>query len=181
MRPKRGAQRGWPHAAGAEERRRGRHFYEQLGKRTSRQAGSLAGKPASVKCPTTHTYTCKYGRVRIHYLGECLAYSGSPPRVLKCHLLSQARGHALPTTDARRHCSNTSTQQEPSRRSNAATTAASPQRSQAARHAAGSLASTGDNAASASTIEKIWPSKTTTPTAASPDPCLDATNGWKMT
>ena len=49
---------------------------------------------------TTHTYTptCKYGRVRIHYLGKCLAYSGSPPRVLKCHLLSQARGHALPTT-----------------------------------------------------------------------------------
>ena len=31
-------------------------------------------------------------------LGESLAYSGSPPRVLKCHLLSQAHGHALPTT-----------------------------------------------------------------------------------
>ena len=60
------------------------------------------------------------------------------------------------------------------------TTAASPQRSQAARHAAGSLASTGDSAASASTIEKIWPSKTTTPAAASPDPCLGATNGRKI-
>ena len=60
------------------------------------------------------------------------------------------------------------------------TTAASPQRSQAARHAAGSLTSAGDSAASASTIEKIWPSKTTTPAAASPDPCLGATNGRKI-
>ena len=60
------------------------------------------------------------------------------------------------------------------------TTAASPQRSQAARHAAGSLASTGDSAASASTIEKIWPSKTTTPAAASPNPGLDANNGRKI-
>ena len=61
------------------------------------------------------------------------------------------------------------------------TTADSPQRSEAARHAAGSLASTGDIAARVSTIEKIWRGGTTTPAAASPDPCLDATNGWKMT
>ena len=51
---------------------------------------------------------------------------------------------------------------------------------QAARHAAGSLTSTGDSAASASTIEKIWPSRTTTPATASPDPCLGATNGRKI-
>ena len=88
---------------------------------------------------------------------------------------------AFSREDARRRGSNTSTQQEPQRPRQHSTTAASPQRWQAARHAAGSLASTRDSAASASTIEKIWPSKTTTPTAASPDPCLDATNGWKMT
>ena len=117
LRPRRGAQRGRPHAAGAEERRRGRHSSEHLIKDRSRKLREQVSSwtPAHYPRPqrkrpwkgrsfprrlATHTYTptCKYGRVRIHYLGECLAYSGSPPRVLKCRLLSQARGHALPTT-----------------------------------------------------------------------------------
>jgi len=63
LRPKRGAQRGWPHAAGAEERRRGRHFYEQLGKRKpeSRKAGKFR---LSTRLPSTKTHTYTYVQVR---------------------------------------------------------------------------------------------------------------------
>ena len=44
----------------------------------------------------THTYLSKYGRVRVHYLDECLAYSGSHPERFACHLLSLSGVNLVP-------------------------------------------------------------------------------------